>query len=1162
MKRSETTNTFNEGLVMDINPLVTPNNVLCNALNATLVTMNGNENALQNDMGNGRVETAFLPEGYVPLGTAELGGIIYVVSYNPLIDKCQIGSFPSPERNITSSEIQAPQVSVTNSQFQNTSGNERGKLINTILKVKLLSDPNANDGLFKLNPGDKYTIYSTNQGITNNADCISDVGNPLHQVDTVPRNVTIHVVSIGDDGKVVYLDDSLKWSDGNDTPPDYYIRECDGDSAIETDIDKYRTLVSSAYNIFNSKVSGELALLFELKIIDSFSVTWDAEVNTIGESSSGTNDKEAIVTFNVNYTSDHTDINLKHIILTDSEVTGGLECPVSTGNYCTLSDSDTSGRVNDGTDPDIAVTVGSFKYKSGENLSDYVWNYQLTPAMTFGYLDYLAQRGSINFSEIGSGKTEFDEWRYFIQDSNFYLNWGLSAYPEKNKKIEKVVMTFIPFDKVSAESVIIDNTIPPSNSYPQYTITGKNSYSGYFQELINFGESSKVSNGVIDKDYLYLVDVCIQYGKEGDWEYRHNYKWLYTTGQWNQVFIDGVVTDFNEELNLDDVLKFESEFTTKDNIDIYKSTYDSTIRFPKTFEKEDQPYVVMGAQVTTVNYQQEEESDGTFNEETASISSDVKTNCTSYPTLFKFEKQKADTYEFGLKKTFITHDEFKPTSDKASSLADYVIPKVAEPDEKTNQVSIASDFGTTVKTVIDKGIENKEIDDKAIDSFSSTIKWDEAHVDINVRGAIFARINADLDIKQVQIEQEIKPLLCYNTDYTRMGLESSSKFADLFIESHRDLGGGDPFGFKFSNRSGNQNYESSKDDWNPGDTFDAKNWWDIPPYVNYLNSWMIAADGSIQCMRWDGGKNTFWGSNRTSIQGQYGLWIRTDEDRYIPIYTFRNSEAELAKLVAMLYVSLYYVDTTTQYKNLAVVTNVNYMTQYSETWNLLINTQLKVNNIHDSVVLITSEDKEKYVSLQELQDICKGILKDGEEVININNISRTPIETLEIPDYSIAHTFLIRNIDLYQMYDDARSNVLPAIATVITEKDWVQCDPKTPGMLYVYNATSKEFVKVSKDVSKWLYEDGTLTEIPSDLGDEVKRLYLENGVYHTVRVGATCPPLAAFSINGDNILEVDESKILESKVQMILETDTKGHTYSYVRNNSGYSLPNIYSSRR
>jgi hypothetical protein len=56
-------------------------------------------------MGNGRVETACLPEGYIPLGTAELGGIIYIASYNPLTNKSQIGSFPSPERNVTSDEV-------------------------------------------------------------------------------------------------------------------------------------------------------------------------------------------------------------------------------------------------------------------------------------------------------------------------------------------------------------------------------------------------------------------------------------------------------------------------------------------------------------------------------------------------------------------------------------------------------------------------------------------------------------------------------------------------------------------------------------------------------------------------------------------------------------------------------------------------------------------------------------------------------------------------------------------------------------------------------------------------------------------------------------------------------------------------------------------------
>ena len=88
MTRKQTVNTFSEGLVMDLNPISTPNNVLTNALNATYITYNGNEYVLQNDMGNGRVETAYLPQGFVPLGTTSFGGIIYIVSYNPLINKC------------------------------------------------------------------------------------------------------------------------------------------------------------------------------------------------------------------------------------------------------------------------------------------------------------------------------------------------------------------------------------------------------------------------------------------------------------------------------------------------------------------------------------------------------------------------------------------------------------------------------------------------------------------------------------------------------------------------------------------------------------------------------------------------------------------------------------------------------------------------------------------------------------------------------------------------------------------------------------------------------------------------------------------------------------------------------------------------------------------
>lgn len=85
--KKEAINTFGEGIIMDLNPLTTPSNVLTNALNATIITYNGNEFVLQNDMGNGRVETAYLPAGYVPVGIKEYGGIIYVASYNPLLIK-------------------------------------------------------------------------------------------------------------------------------------------------------------------------------------------------------------------------------------------------------------------------------------------------------------------------------------------------------------------------------------------------------------------------------------------------------------------------------------------------------------------------------------------------------------------------------------------------------------------------------------------------------------------------------------------------------------------------------------------------------------------------------------------------------------------------------------------------------------------------------------------------------------------------------------------------------------------------------------------------------------------------------------------------------------------------------------------------------------------
>ena len=69
--RKEAVSTFNKGLTYDLNPIVTPNNVLTDAVNGTFITFNGDELVLDVGCGDGKitVELANLvPRGRV-LGT-------------------------------------------------------------------------------------------------------------------------------------------------------------------------------------------------------------------------------------------------------------------------------------------------------------------------------------------------------------------------------------------------------------------------------------------------------------------------------------------------------------------------------------------------------------------------------------------------------------------------------------------------------------------------------------------------------------------------------------------------------------------------------------------------------------------------------------------------------------------------------------------------------------------------------------------------------------------------------------------------------------------------------------------------------------------------------------------------------------------------------------
>ena len=300
-------NTFGDGLIMDFAPDNTQATCLTHALNATLLTMNGNELSLQNDMGNGRVETAYLPEGYIPVGTCEFGDIIYIVSYNPITNKSQIGCFPSPERNISSEELRGVKTTFNLEEFtKSTEFGFRETISNSVKKV--IYDNS-------LNPGDKFIVHSGD--IHDNISRISDYGNESHIVGAFPKQFKINVVAIEDSGKINYLNNDLKWYD------DFYINQESTNNSNKPDIDSYRNLLSSGYSVFQSKVSGKLAILIELERIQTFNSTYEVLKSSAKQTNpiepTDVNFQQYDIYVNFNWQTNNLDVNPKSIVIYDFE---------------------------------------------------------------------------------------------------------------------------------------------------------------------------------------------------------------------------------------------------------------------------------------------------------------------------------------------------------------------------------------------------------------------------------------------------------------------------------------------------------------------------------------------------------------------------------------------------------------------------------------------------------------------------------------------------------------------------------------------------------------------------------------------------------------------------------------------------------------------------
>lgn len=160
-------NQFAKGLQLDTHPMVQGNDTMSDCLNGTFVTMNGDEVILQNDMGNRKVDNAFLPAGYEPVGIKEYGGIIYLALYNPITNKSQLGSFPSPERIIEGNNGNEIPI-----DFIPKSETYRGQ---NFLKTNYEFSIISSDAL--LRAGDKFTLYWNGTIVNNIIDNLSNYDN-------------------------------------------------------------------------------------------------------------------------------------------------------------------------------------------------------------------------------------------------------------------------------------------------------------------------------------------------------------------------------------------------------------------------------------------------------------------------------------------------------------------------------------------------------------------------------------------------------------------------------------------------------------------------------------------------------------------------------------------------------------------------------------------------------------------------------------------------------------------------------------------------------------------------------------------------------------------------------------------------------------------------
>lgn len=554
----QASNVFNKGLQLDTHPMVQGNDTLTDCLNGTLITMAGNEAILQNDMGNRRVNNAFLPPGYEPVGMKEYGGVIYIAAYNPITNKSQIGSFPSPQKKIDSIDNKELGGTFDFNKFFDDSNIE---INNDIRYLKNDSFLIPITGDTSLHSGDKFAIWSF--GLSSLKDKLTNYENTNENGTKVysPKNrkYTLQIGILNSQNEFVDITKTLsRWKGNqlqnyNDSKSDlfkfndgYFIS--DGfentlDGTIE-DTKLIKRRQQMAANTYSYKLVGPMYLKVNLNHIENFNYDIYGEYNRVKKTATLT--IEGYITYNCpdgllktkNGSSeqyedfeqgDPTNFNA-FMLYNETE----KDSSPKYGNTVYDSNSNTYSTKITRTYKNIRPNV--------ENTD--LYNYTiLVPAIAYKeqnvsceeqdvYLKGLSVNGQIDLSLFGSGIIDVSEWRFFNdlkeKEEKTYFTTRFNAYPKYNQKFDNLKLIFT---NLTDGTDVVE--YPEDKSLPLYN--GRNTiiieWNGKFKKNTTYKVS--VQYDIIDKSTNEVLETkTINDDVIGDnWK-----RWFLTTELFNDLY--------------------------------------------------------------------------------------------------------------------------------------------------------------------------------------------------------------------------------------------------------------------------------------------------------------------------------------------------------------------------------------------------------------------------------------------------------------------------------------------------------------------------------------------------------------------------------------------------------------------------------------------------